>query len=200
MLTISRPLGAAQLRTYYAQEFSNAHENYYTAADVIEGQWHGRLAARWGLIGPVDDEQFQRPAEGQHPFIREQLVRYQRAHRTRYPNDGAIAAGHIDLLETPQGMQGGDVEVTLRNPGDSRSEQRPDGRRQQARRWLREAGWPLGGVPDLTREELRERTRSPMARSLVDTSVLIYSRDRTEPKKRLRAIDLINGLAACAEP
>ena len=38
MLTLSKPLSAAQARAYHAEEFSNAHENYYTAADQIRGQ------------------------------------------------------------------------------------------------------------------------------------------------------------------
>ena len=38
MLTISKPLGAAQLRTYHAEEFSNARDNYYTAEPQIRGQ------------------------------------------------------------------------------------------------------------------------------------------------------------------
>jgi predicted nucleic acid-binding protein len=35
-----------------------------------------------------------------------------------------------------------------------------------------------------------------MARSLVDTNILIYSRDLKEPEKRLRAIEVIDSLAA----
>jgi predicted nucleic acid-binding protein len=38
-----------------------------------------------------------------------------------------------------------------------------------------------------------------MARSLVDTNILICSRDLDEPEKRLRAIELIDGLAARGE-
>ena len=38
-----------------------------------------------------------------------------------------------------------------------------------------------------------------MARSLVDTNILIYARDRDEPEKRRRAIELIDGLAASGE-
>ncbi len=44
MLTISKPLSAAQARAYHAKEFGNAQENYYTTADQIRGQWHGQLA------------------------------------------------------------------------------------------------------------------------------------------------------------
>jgi len=77
MLTISKPLSAAQVRTYHAEEFSNARENYYTAGDRVHGHWHGRLAAQWGLSGDVQEEQFQRIAEGQHPVIRASLVHHQ---------------------------------------------------------------------------------------------------------------------------
>jgi conjugative relaxase-like TrwC/TraI family protein len=82
MLTISKPLSAGQAKRYHADEFENARENYYTAGDRIVGQWHGRLADRWGLRGEVRAEQFQRLAEGQHPDSGEQLVRHQTAHRS----------------------------------------------------------------------------------------------------------------------
>ena len=51
MLTISKPLSAAQVRTYHAEEFSNARDNYYTQGDEIRGQWHGRLARAVGTLG-----------------------------------------------------------------------------------------------------------------------------------------------------
>ena len=37
MLTISKPLSSAQVRTYHAEEFSNAAQNYYTTGDQIRG-------------------------------------------------------------------------------------------------------------------------------------------------------------------
>ena len=77
MLTISRPLSAAQVRTYHAEEFSNARENYYTAGDRVHGHWHGRLAAQWGVSGDVQEKQFQRLAEGQHPVTSASLVHHQ---------------------------------------------------------------------------------------------------------------------------
>jgi len=79
MLTISNPLSASQAQTYHAEEFSNARENYYTQGDQIRGEWHGRLAEQWGLRGEVDEEQFQRLTEGQHPATGEQLVRHKAA-------------------------------------------------------------------------------------------------------------------------
>jgi conjugative relaxase-like TrwC/TraI family protein len=85
MLTISKPLSAAQVRTYHTEEFTNARTNYYTAADEIRGQWHGRLATHWGVAGAVEEDQFQRLADGQHPLTGATLVQHQTA-RT-YAND-----------------------------------------------------------------------------------------------------------------
>jgi conjugative relaxase-like TrwC/TraI family protein len=79
MLTISKPLGAGQAQTYHAEEFANARENYYTEADQIRGEWHGRLAEQWGLHGEVREEYFQRLSEGQQPITGEQLIRHQTA-------------------------------------------------------------------------------------------------------------------------
>jgi conjugative relaxase-like TrwC/TraI family protein len=79
MLTISKPLSAGQAQTYHAEEFGNARENYYTEADRIRGEWHGRLAKQWGLRGEVREEHFQRLSEGQHPITGEQLIRHQAA-------------------------------------------------------------------------------------------------------------------------
>ncbi|HKW65565.1 MAG TPA: MobF family relaxase [Candidatus Acidoferrum sp.] len=79
MLTISNPLSASQAQAYHAEEFSNAHENYYTQGDQIRGQWHGKLAVKWGLKGEVSEEHFQRLSEGQHPTTGAQLVRHRAA-------------------------------------------------------------------------------------------------------------------------
>jgi conjugative relaxase-like TrwC/TraI family protein len=77
MLTISKPLSAGQAQTYHKEEFANAEENYYSEGDRIRGEWHGRLAQEWGLQGQVQEEHFQRLANGQHPLTEEQLVRHQ---------------------------------------------------------------------------------------------------------------------------
>jgi conjugative relaxase-like TrwC/TraI family protein len=79
MLTISKPLSAGQARAYHHQEFSNAQENYYTEGDRIRGEWHGKLAERWGLHGDVREEHFHQLGEGQHPIAGQQLVRHQAA-------------------------------------------------------------------------------------------------------------------------
>jgi len=77
MLTISKPLSAGQAQAYHAEEFSNGRENYYTQGERISGEWHGKLAAQWGLRGEVGEEQFHRLSVGQHPITCEQLVRHQ---------------------------------------------------------------------------------------------------------------------------
>src|SRR5258707_11858519 len=79
MLTISKPLSAGQAQSYHAEEFSNSRENYYTEAEQIRGEWHGRLAEQWGLRGEVHEEHFQRLSEGQLPTTGEQLIRHQAA-------------------------------------------------------------------------------------------------------------------------
>jgi conjugative relaxase-like TrwC/TraI family protein len=79
MLTISKQLSAGQAQTYHKEEFANAQENYYSEGDRIRGEWHGRLAQEWGLHGEVQEEHFQRLANGQHPLTEEQLVRHQTA-------------------------------------------------------------------------------------------------------------------------
>lgn len=79
MLTISNPLSASQAQAYHAEEFSNARENYYSQSDQIRGEWHGKLAAEWGLKGEVSADHFRRLSEGQHPITGEQLVQYQAA-------------------------------------------------------------------------------------------------------------------------
>jgi len=85
MLVISKPISAAQAQAYHREEFTNSKENYYSEGDSIRGEWHGRLASRWGLEGEVDERQFALLTEGQHPSTGEQLVRHQTA-RT-YAND-----------------------------------------------------------------------------------------------------------------
>ncbi len=80
MLTISKPLSSAQAHSYHQREFSNSQDNYYTEGEKVRGEWHGRLAAQWGLKGEVQEEHFARLADGQHPFTGEPLVRQRAAY------------------------------------------------------------------------------------------------------------------------
>ncbi len=76
MLTISKPLSSSQAQKYHEQEFTNSQDNYYSEDERVRGEWHGKLAAQWGLQGEVDQEHFARLADGQHPLTGEQLVEH----------------------------------------------------------------------------------------------------------------------------
>src|SRR5215471_14139164 len=80
MLTISKPLSAAQAESYHKEEFANAESNYYSEGDRIIGEWHGKLADQWSVRGEVKGEQFSRLANGQHPITGGQLVRQKAAY------------------------------------------------------------------------------------------------------------------------
>ncbi len=85
MVTLSKPISAGQAQAYHKEEFANAKENYYTEGERVRGEWQGQLAQRWGLTGEVQEQQFARLSEGQHPQTGEQLVRHQTARE--YLND-----------------------------------------------------------------------------------------------------------------
>jgi conjugative relaxase-like TrwC/TraI family protein len=85
MLTLSKPISAGQAQAYHKSEFANAKENYYTEGERVRGEWQGQLAERYGLRGEVNEEQFARLSEGQHPQTGEALIRRQQAHE--YVND-----------------------------------------------------------------------------------------------------------------
>ena len=79
MITLSKPISSGQAQAYHKEEFANAKENYYTEGERVRGEWQGQLAQRWGLTGEVNEQQFARLSEGQHPETGEQLVRHQTA-------------------------------------------------------------------------------------------------------------------------
>jgi conjugative relaxase-like TrwC/TraI family protein len=79
MVTLSKPISSGQAQAYHKEEFANAKENYYNEGEQVRGQWQGQLAERWGLTGEVQEQQFARLSEGQHPTTGEQLVRHQTA-------------------------------------------------------------------------------------------------------------------------
>ena len=85
MLTLSKPISAGQAQAYHKSEFANAKENYYTEGERVRGEWQGQLAQRYGLRGEVNEEQFARLSEGQHPATGEPLIRRQQARE--YVND-----------------------------------------------------------------------------------------------------------------
>ena len=85
MMTMSKPLSAGQAQRYHHEQLRDVGENYYSEGQEILGEWHGRLAAAWGLEGPVDETQFARLTQGQHPISGDQLIRIQNA-RASEPN------------------------------------------------------------------------------------------------------------------
>jgi conjugative relaxase-like TrwC/TraI family protein len=91
MLTISKALSSSQAQTYHAKEFVSAEQNYWKQDGAVVGEWHGRLAERFGLSGPVSEEHFARLADGQHPLTGEQLVRH-RVVQEYERNDGSKVA------------------------------------------------------------------------------------------------------------
>ncbi len=91
MLTISKPISAAQAQTYHAKEFTAAEQNYWKQGDTIKGEWHGKMAAGFRLNGAVGAEEFARLSQGQHPGTGEQLVRH-RAVRQYETEDGRTVA------------------------------------------------------------------------------------------------------------
>jgi conjugative relaxase-like TrwC/TraI family protein len=80
MLTISKPLSAAQAQTYHAKEFTAAEQNYWKQGDTIQGEWHGRLADKFGLSGAVAAEEFARLSEGRHPATGDQIIKHRKVH------------------------------------------------------------------------------------------------------------------------
>jgi conjugative relaxase-like TrwC/TraI family protein len=87
MLTISKPLSAGQAQSYHQKEFTAKEQNYWSQRGVIAGEWQGRLAGHFGLVGTVSAEDFAKLSQGQHPQTGEQLVR-QRASYEYQDADG----------------------------------------------------------------------------------------------------------------
>jgi conjugative relaxase-like TrwC/TraI family protein len=83
MLTISKPLSAAQAQAYHHKEFTAKEQNYWSQRGVIAGEWQGRLAQQFGLVGTVPAEDFAKLSQGQHPQTGEQLVRQRASYEYR---------------------------------------------------------------------------------------------------------------------
>ena len=120
MVTLSKPISAGQAQAYHKEEFANAQENYYTEGERVRGEWQGKLAERWGLSGEVQEEQFARLSEGQHPQTGEQLVRHQTAREYLNANGGVVRsmehrAGWDATFSAPKS-----VSLTALVGGDSR--------------------------------------------------------------------------------
>ena len=80
MLKLSKPLSAATALAYHAEEFANARNNYFATSEAVRGHWHGQLARKWGLVGDVQAEAFERLGDGRHPLTGDVLVHHQAVH------------------------------------------------------------------------------------------------------------------------
>jgi conjugative relaxase-like TrwC/TraI family protein len=92
MLNISKPLSPSQAQTYHEKEFTAAEQNYWAQSNTIQGEWHGRLAGRFGLVGTVGAEEFARLSEGQHPQTAEQRVQHRQRHEYQTANGKAVTS------------------------------------------------------------------------------------------------------------
>ncbi|SRR6266568_994185 len=121
MLTISKPLSASQAQTYHEKEFTAAEQNYWKQANTIQGEWHGKLAQKFGLAGAVGAEEFARLSEGQHPATGEQLVRHRKVQEYKTEDGKTVApvehrAGWDATFSAPKSVSltalvGGDDQV-----------------------------------------------------------------------------------------
>src|ERR1035437_1503610 len=121
MLTISKPLSAGQAQTYHQKEFTAKEQNYWSQRGVTAGEWQGRLATQFGLVGAVSAEDFAKLSQGQHPHTGEQFVR-QRASYKYQDTDGKTVttmehrAGWDATFSAPKSVSltalvGGDARV-----------------------------------------------------------------------------------------
>ena len=120
MLTISKPLSASQAQTYHEKEFTSAEQNYWKQADTIQGEWHGKLAEKFGLTGAVGAEEFARLSEGQNPTTGEQLVRHRKVQEYKTEDGKTVApvehrAGWDGTFSAPKS-----VSLTALVGGDDR--------------------------------------------------------------------------------
>ena len=90
VLTISKPLSAGQAQAYHQKEFTAKEQSYWSRGNAVQGEWQGRLAAQYGLVGAVNAEDFAKLSQGQHPQTGEQLVQHRMAHEYKDENGNTI--------------------------------------------------------------------------------------------------------------
>jgi len=76
VLKISKPLGVQKTTEYYKFEHTAADQAYYSEGKQLVGEWHGLLAAEFGLVGAVDEEHYNRLADGRDPWTNEVLIKH----------------------------------------------------------------------------------------------------------------------------
>src|SRR5215467_15725805 len=92
MLTISKPLSAGQAQSYHKKEFTSEQQRYWSRGSAVQGEWQGRLAAKYGLNSVVGEEAFARLSQGQHPHTGEQLLRHRLAYEYKDENGNTVTA------------------------------------------------------------------------------------------------------------
>ncbi len=123
MLTISKALSASQAQNYHQKEFTSHEQNYWSQRGEIAGEWHGKLAARFGLRGPVSEQDFARLSQGQHPETGEQIVKQRTSYQYQDGNGKTVKtmehrAGWDATFSAPKSVSltalvGGDTRVRV---------------------------------------------------------------------------------------
>lgn len=121
MLTISKPLSASQAQNYHQKEFTSREQNYWSQRGEIAGEWQGRLAASFGLHGPISGQDFARLSQGQHPETGEQIVKQRTSYQYQDGNGKTVKttehrAGWDATFSAPKSVSltalvGGDTRV-----------------------------------------------------------------------------------------
>ncbi len=142
MLTISPALSSSQAIEYHREEFAHSRSNYYAEEGQVLGEWHGRLADRFDLRGPVQEKHFERLAQGLHPETSEQLVQHKSAHT--YTNS------HGEKVRTVEHRAGFDLCISAPKTASLAALVGGDGRVREAHR----------GSVDVALDELERYTQS----------------------------------------
>ncbi len=120
MLKISKALSAGKLENYHKQEFTSPDQSYWSQGQIVQGEWQGRLAEKYGLTGAVSSDEFHRLSEGQHPKTGEQLVQHRQSFEYQDANGKTAKsvehrAGWDATFSTPKS-----VSLTALVGGDNR--------------------------------------------------------------------------------
>src|SRR5690242_13478838 len=92
MLTISKPLSAGKAQSYHKKEFTSERQSYWSRGNTVQGEWQGRLAAKYGLTAAVSEEEFARLSQGQHPHTGEHIVQHRLAHEYKDENGTTVTS------------------------------------------------------------------------------------------------------------
>ncbi len=102
MVDPSKPLVPAKVKDYYKSEYSAASNSYFSQSGTLQGQWHGQLAADFGLTGAVNAQAFDRLADGEDPRSGNQLIRHRDTHLTREGKEVAHRAAWDVTFNAPK--------------------------------------------------------------------------------------------------